>query len=125
LQIITDDQAFDAVGDVAAGRGVRFDRLSYRKLVGTTAGASTASRRRRRTGPTRRRPRPRRAPASAPARRAGPAAGGGVFAASSGDGQPGGGAAMSGLGGHDGEVRAEGAPEGPGRDAREEARHAA
>ena len=59
LQIITDDQAFDAVGDVAAGRGVRFDRLSYRKLVGTTGAAATPSRRRRRTGTTRRRVRRR------------------------------------------------------------------
>jgi hypothetical protein len=33
LEIITDDQAFDAVGDVAAGRGVVFRRLSYRGLV--------------------------------------------------------------------------------------------
>jgi hypothetical protein len=33
LEIITDDQAFDAVGDVAAGRGVTFRRLSYRSLV--------------------------------------------------------------------------------------------
>jgi len=33
LEIITDDQAFDAVGDVATGRGVTFRRLSYRTLV--------------------------------------------------------------------------------------------
>ena len=33
LEIITDDQAFDAVGDVAASRGVSFRRLSYRSLV--------------------------------------------------------------------------------------------
>lgn len=33
LEIVTDDQAFDAVGDVAAGRGVTFRRLSYRTLV--------------------------------------------------------------------------------------------
>ena len=41
LEIITDDQAFDAVGDVAAGRGVVFRRLSYRGLVeaGTIAAA--------------------------------------------------------------------------------------
>ena len=59
LQIITDDQAFDAVGDVAAGRGVHFDRLSYRKLVGPGATSSTATRRRRRTGTPRRRTRRR------------------------------------------------------------------
>lgn len=35
LQIISDDQAFDAVGDVAAGLGVVFDRLSYRALIRT------------------------------------------------------------------------------------------
>src|SRR5207253_917942 len=35
LDIITDDQAFDAVGDVASGRGVDFHRLSYRALVGS------------------------------------------------------------------------------------------
>src|SRR5207247_7473545 len=29
LDIITDDQAFDAVGDVASGRGVGFRRPSY------------------------------------------------------------------------------------------------
>lgn len=34
LQIVTDDQAFDAVGDVAASLGVRFQRLSYRALAG-------------------------------------------------------------------------------------------
>ena len=33
LEVITDDQAFDAVGDVAASRGVSFRRLSYRSLV--------------------------------------------------------------------------------------------
>jgi hypothetical protein len=33
LQIITDDQAFDAVGDVAASQGVHFERLSYRALT--------------------------------------------------------------------------------------------
>src|SRR5437899_2646985 len=34
LEIVTDDQAFDAVGDVAASLGVRFRRLSYRALAG-------------------------------------------------------------------------------------------
>jgi hypothetical protein len=37
LDIITDDQAFDAVGDVAAACGVTFRRLSYRTLVGAQA----------------------------------------------------------------------------------------
>jgi hypothetical protein len=34
IEIITDDQAFDAVGDVAAGMGVTFHRLSFRALAG-------------------------------------------------------------------------------------------
>jgi hypothetical protein len=34
LEIITDDRAFDAVGDVATGLGVAFRRLSYRGLTG-------------------------------------------------------------------------------------------
>lgn len=34
IEIITDDQAFDAVGDVAAGLGVTFHRLSFRALAG-------------------------------------------------------------------------------------------
>ncbi len=34
VEIITDDQAFDAVGDVAAGLGVTFHRLSFRALAG-------------------------------------------------------------------------------------------
>jgi len=55
LDIITDDQAFDAVGDVAAGRGVDFQRLSYRALVGARqiaprGPASDGGARRRRTG---------------------------------------------------------------------------
>src|SRR5207249_11816692 len=56
LDIITDDQAFDAVGDVAAGRGVDFRRLSYRALVGARQiaprekPASDGGARRRRTG---------------------------------------------------------------------------
>jgi hypothetical protein len=33
LDIITDDQAFDAVGDVAASMGIHFRRLSYRALI--------------------------------------------------------------------------------------------
>ena len=51
LDVITDDQAFDAVGDVAAGRGVAFHRLSYRALVGARREpASDGGARRRRTG---------------------------------------------------------------------------
>ena len=55
LDIITDDQAFDAVGDVAAGRGVDFHRLSYRALAGakqiaSRGPASDGGARRRRTG---------------------------------------------------------------------------
>jgi hypothetical protein len=34
VEIISDDQAFDAVGDVAATLGVRFHRLSFRALAG-------------------------------------------------------------------------------------------
>jgi hypothetical protein len=34
LEIVTDDQAFDAVGDVASCRGVTFRRISYRSLSG-------------------------------------------------------------------------------------------
>ena len=32
MEIVSDDRAFDAVGDVAAGLGVSFRRLSYRRL---------------------------------------------------------------------------------------------
>src|SRR5262249_31539393 len=34
VEIISDDRAFDAVGDVAALLGVEFRRLSYRRLTG-------------------------------------------------------------------------------------------
>jgi len=37
IAIISDDRAFDAVGDVAAGLGVRFRRLSYRSLLEWTS----------------------------------------------------------------------------------------
>jgi hypothetical protein len=33
IEIVSDDRAFDAVGDVAASLGVAFRRLSYRRLV--------------------------------------------------------------------------------------------
>jgi len=32
IEIVSDDRAFDAVGDVAAGLGVSFERVSYRLL---------------------------------------------------------------------------------------------
>ena len=35
LEIISDDRAFDAVGDVATGLGIAFRRLSYRGLIGS------------------------------------------------------------------------------------------
>jgi hypothetical protein len=34
LEIVSDDRAFDAVGDVAASLGIAFRRLSYRELAG-------------------------------------------------------------------------------------------
>src|SRR5712664_3915477 len=34
VEIVSDDRAFDAVGDVAAGLGITFRRLSYRGLTG-------------------------------------------------------------------------------------------
>ncbi|MBI3272238.1 MAG: hypothetical protein HYZ53_24825 [Planctomycetes bacterium] len=39
LEIITDDQAFDAVGDVASSLGVSFRRVSYMALLGLTPAA--------------------------------------------------------------------------------------
>src|SRR5436309_8890166 len=59
LEIVSDDQAFDAVGDVAASLGVAFRRLSYRGLAGILGAAvavveeragESRSRRRRRGG---------------------------------------------------------------------------
>ncbi len=63
IEIVSDDRAFDAVGDVAASLGIAFQRLSYRRLVkeeGTGAPvsaerpppsvASSSQRRRRRRG---------------------------------------------------------------------------
>jgi len=38
LEIVSDDRAFDAVGDVAAGLGIAFRRLSARQLAGTAVG---------------------------------------------------------------------------------------
>jgi hypothetical protein len=59
LVIVSDDQAFDAVGDVAATRGVIFRRLSLRALAerGDVPAAERMRRRRRR--PRGGRPRPR------------------------------------------------------------------
>ena len=38
IQIVSDDRAFDAVGDVAEGLGIQFQRLSYRRLAKVDAG---------------------------------------------------------------------------------------
>jgi hypothetical protein len=59
IEIVSDDRAFDAVGDVAASLGIAFRRLSYRRLVKEEAetpavaerppaGETSGSRRRRR-----------------------------------------------------------------------------
>ena len=37
IEIISDDRAFDAVGDVAASLGIVYQRLSYRTLTGATS----------------------------------------------------------------------------------------
>ncbi len=63
IDIVSDDRAFDAVGDVAASLGIAFQRLSYRRLVkeeaaeapvvaerAPAADPSSARRRRRRRG---------------------------------------------------------------------------
>ena len=63
IEIVSDDRAFDAVGDVAASLGIEFRRLSYRRLkeespdIGVetesrppTDGSSGSRRRRRRRG---------------------------------------------------------------------------
>jgi len=42
IEIVTNDRAFDAVGDVAASLGIAFRRLSYQGLVGATAGPAPA-----------------------------------------------------------------------------------
>ena len=73
MEIVTDDQAFDAVGDVAASLGVLFRRLSYRALLGVVAEEAPEERmsegrsRRRRRGGRRggRREVPREVPAPA------------------------------------------------------------
>src|SRR5262245_47743192 len=70
LEIVSDDRAFDAVGDVASTLGVSFKRLSYRALIGAHAAPLPAERevpesrgrsrrgRRGRGGRTRHRPPP-------------------------------------------------------------------
>ena len=65
IEIVSDDRAFDAVGDVSAGLGIEFRRLSYRRLKEESpdtgvveeiesrpaaVGASSSRRRRRRRG---------------------------------------------------------------------------
>jgi hypothetical protein len=42
LEIISDDRAFDAVGDVATSLGITFRRLSYRRLTGVPMPAPAA-----------------------------------------------------------------------------------
>ena len=72
IQIVSDDRAFDAVGDVATALGIDFQRLSYRMLSGASAApepaapapVSSARHRGRRRGRAHGRPMP--APASAP-----------------------------------------------------------
>src|SRR5881398_2362180 len=72
LEIVTDDQAFDAVGDVATSLGVGFHRLSYRALAGAAAEplpeqARARELRRRRRGSRRGGgPRPAAVPVEAP-----------------------------------------------------------
>ena len=72
LEIVTDDQAFDAVGDVAASLGVTFRRLSYRALAGmgevprVEPARERPSRRRRRGSRRGGGPRPAAVPVEAP-----------------------------------------------------------
>jgi hypothetical protein len=97
IELVSDDRAFDAVGDVAASLGITFRRLSFRRLAGMpaterpaeqavpeaprSADAQGRNRRRGRRGGRGRereregdRPRPAHAPAPhAPAHRAAPA----------------------------------------------------
>ena len=41
IELVSDDRAFDAVGDVAASLGITFQRLSFRRLAGMRAGESS------------------------------------------------------------------------------------
>ncbi len=47
LEIVTDDQAFDAVGDLAANLGVHYRRISHRRLVASGQAPAEPRRRRR------------------------------------------------------------------------------
>ena len=47
MEIVTNDRAFDAVGDVAAGLGIAFRRLSYQGLAGAPAPPAVRARSRR------------------------------------------------------------------------------
>ena len=60
LEIVSNDQAFDAVGDVAATRGVLFRRLSFRGLAERGEVRAVGSRSRRTTRARGKRARPRR-----------------------------------------------------------------
>ena len=42
IELVSDDRAFDAVGDVAASLGISFHRLSFRRLAGMRAGETVA-----------------------------------------------------------------------------------
>ena len=42
VELVSDDRAFDAVGDVAASLGVEFRRLSFRRLAGMRASEGIA-----------------------------------------------------------------------------------
>jgi hypothetical protein len=75
IEIISDDQAFDAVGDVASSLGVTFQRMSYRALAGVAIevpreelASDSRGRRRRRggRGRTRRPPMAARPPVEQP-----------------------------------------------------------
>src|SRR5262252_627771 len=70
IEIVSDDRAFDAVGDVAAALGITFHRLTARTLGGAAPAAEPAHPaphdRSRRRGGHRRRHGGRRAPAPAP-----------------------------------------------------------
>jgi len=44
IDIVSDDRAFDAVGDVAATLGVSFTRLSYRRRAGVSDAQSRTTR---------------------------------------------------------------------------------
>ena len=43
IELVSDDRAFDAVGDVASSLGITFRRLSFRRLAGMRAGEPAAA----------------------------------------------------------------------------------